>query len=250
LKGIVFNIKKFAIHDGPGIRTTVFLKGCPLSCIWCHNPESIGAPILDKFNKKERYLSVDELMKEIEKDRLFYDESGGGVTFSGGEPFVQPIFLEQILELCREREIHTAVDTTGHVKSEIFEELMHLPDLFLYDLKLINSDKHKKYTGVNNNLIKKHLEMLNKINKKCKLRIPLVKNITDDDENILGIINFIKDMKNIVEVNLLPFHRGGEGKLKRLNKTTNKDLMKPSDNRINEILNIFKTNNFSVKIGG
>lgn len=250
MEGIVFNIKKFAIHDGPGIRTTVFLKGCPLNCLWCHNPESVGNACLNESSKNEKSYSLDELMNEIEKDLIFYDESGGGVTFSGGEPFVQHTFLKDILEKCKKHEIHTAIDTTGYTSTDIFSDFIHLPNLFLYDFKLFDNGKHKEFTGVENTIIKKHLMLLSKFDKKCKLRIPLVSNITDTDENIYGILNFIKGMSNITEINLLPFHRGGEGKLKSLNKKVNESLKTPKDERINKILNIFIDNHFIAKIGG
>ena len=171
MTGYVFDIKKFAIHDGPGIRTTVFLKGCPLRCWWCHNPESIKQIKIDENNSCTasetsivRKYSVNELLKIIQKDLIFYDESDGGVTFSGGEPLIQIDFLELILQKCKSEYIKTAIDTCGYVKTESFERIYKYTDLFLYDLKLFDDELHRKYTGVSNNLIKENLEFLNSIN--------------------------------------------------------------------------------------
>ncbi|OYT13869.1 MAG: hypothetical protein B6I19_02890 [Bacteroidetes bacterium 4572_114] len=163
MRGIVFDIKRFAIHDGPGIRTTIFLKGCPLKCWWCHNPESqdiktftdVKTIVLDgaPFEKQEeigKLMSVEELLEIIEKESVFYDESGGGVTFSGGEPLLQHEFLLEILKALKQKNIHTTVDTCGFAKWEIFEQIIDYTDLFLYDLKHIDQKKHKLFTGADN----------------------------------------------------------------------------------------------------
>ena len=166
--GIIYDLKKYAIHDGPGIRTTVFLKGCPLDCWWCHNPESrknepqsSGKKNLHKnlalLNSDKNLIGIkvttNEVMHEIRKDVLFYDESGGGVTFSGGEPLQQTDFLKMLLAECKAEHIHTVVDTSGYVEYKYFEEIRSLTDLFLYDLKFIDDALHLKYTGVSNRLM-------------------------------------------------------------------------------------------------
>ncbi len=145
--GIIFNIQQFSVNDGPGIRTTVFFKGCPLGCWWCHNPESKSFDI-EKINGKTlgQEYTVDELFKEIEKDRIFYEESNGGVTFSGGEPFSQPKFLKEILVRCKKNGISTAIDTSGYIDTNILKQFVKITDLFLYDLKLIDPVLHLKYT--------------------------------------------------------------------------------------------------------
>ncbi|MFX1514452.1 MAG: 4Fe-4S cluster-binding domain-containing protein, partial [Promethearchaeota archaeon] len=166
-KGIIFDVKKYAIHDGPGIRTTVFFKGCPLRCWWCHNPEgqkegleTIIKTQIDKNtlsdNQEEtigREVSVVEVITEIEKDQLFYDESGGGVTFSGGEPLMQPAFLNALLDACKEKELTTTLDTCGYASWNILKKIKDKIDLFLYDIKIIDNKEHQKYTGVSNNQI-------------------------------------------------------------------------------------------------
>ena len=148
-KGIIFDIKKYALHDGPGIRTTVFLKGCPLNCWWCHNPEGQN-PEPERFLTNQtvnheiigREVTVDEVIAEIEKDRIFYDESGGGATFSGGEPLMQPDFLKNLLTACQIRDISTVLDSCGYAAWEIIEKIKDKVDLFLYDLKMIDDKKH------------------------------------------------------------------------------------------------------------
>ena len=173
LKGLIFDIKRFAVHDGPGIRTSVFLKGCPCSCRWCHNPESIK-PYPQKISKtisldgktfkKEEFIGssmcVFDVMSEIRKDKIFYDESGGGVTFSGGEPLMQSEFLLELLKECKNENIHTTVDTSGFVNEGKLLEIIDYVDLFLYDLKLINNELHKKYTGVSNKMILQNIQIL------------------------------------------------------------------------------------------
>ncbi|NHZ87227.1 MAG: radical SAM protein, partial [Planctomycetia bacterium] len=164
--GIIFDIKKYAIHDGPGIRTTVFFKGCTMECQWCHNPESKNFGIeefviKDRVKKSTKHeivgyeMTIDEVMEKIEKDRVFYDESNGGVTFSGGEPLVQINFLLELLKVCKKSNIYTVVDTSGEASWKDFEKILNYVDLFLYDLKIIDNELHKKYTGVPNKRVLK-----------------------------------------------------------------------------------------------
>ena len=176
MTGVIFDLKKFAVHDGPGIRTTVFFKGCPLKCRWCHNPEGRHPELQAAFrgtrNTGEkstdttkdamigRTVSVQQLMREIKKDEIFYDQSGGGVTFSGGEPMMQIDFLFEILTACRKEGIATAVDTCGFTSYENFTRILPLVDLFLYDIKLIDDRTHKKYAGQSNRVILENLEKL------------------------------------------------------------------------------------------
>ncbi|WP_422443541.1 glycyl-radical enzyme activating protein [Thermoanaerobacterium sp. DL9XJH110] len=266
--GFIFDIKRYAIHDGPGIRTTVFLKGCPLRCWWCHNPEGIsGANELMFFEYKcmrcetcnrvceigaitfesniqhidrqicsycgncagacptgalllvGRGITVDELMKEIEKDILFYDNSGGGVTFSGGEPLFQHQFLREALKECKKRDLHTVLDTSGYAPKDVFSSVLDYVDVFLYDLKLADEEEHKKYTGVSNNLIKDNLRMLVDAGrgKDVILRFPVIPGITDTEKNIDGLVEFVSSLKGINEIDLLPFHDVSE-KYNRLGK--------------------------------
>ena len=224
--GIIFDIKKYAIHDGPGIRTTIFFKGCSMGCQWCHNPESKHFGVED-FTVKDRVkkvtkkgtvgyeISVDELMEIIKKDKVFYDESGGGVTFSGGEPTVQTNFLLEILRECKKSKIHTAVDTCGEASWNKFEEIIDYVDLFLYDIKLINNLLHNKYTGVSNKRIHENLTNLMDNRKEIELRIPLIPSVTDTEENLEDLIQFMSTLKRIPSVILLPYNPLNRDKLDR-----------------------------------
>ena len=224
-KAVIFSIMHYSIHDGPGIRTTVFFKGCPLSCKWCHNPESQDIkPVLVTDPGKcikcghcsscptgaretiGYELTVSGLMQEIAKDRLFYDQSGGGVTFSGGEPFFQGKFLLEALAKCREEFLNTAIDTSGYCSTEAILEAALIADYFLYDIKFIDSKKHEKFCGAPNSLILKNLQCLAKTRTKILIRIPVIPGINDDMSEMEGIFNFIKDLDNIETVYLLPYH--------------------------------------------
>lgn len=267
IKGVVFDIKKFAVHDGPGIRTTVFFKGCPLQCTWCHNPES------KKKNPEEivitskrkcldlsytetkevigREVSVDEIMSEIKKDIVYYDESGGGVTFSGGEPMMQPEFLKSLLTECKKNEINTCVDTSGYTEFENFENILKVTDSFNYDLKLMNDDLHIRYTGVSNKKIHENLKSLSEKGKIIYIRIPVVPGITDTEKNINESIKFLSSLISIKEVHLLPYNRLASNKYHKLrepdfhNKTS-----PPSNERMEELKSRFEAAGFAVKIGG
>ncbi len=265
--GMIFDIKRYAIHDGPGIRTTVFLKGCPLRCRWCHNPEGIAKEqeimiredrciqckecithcpksaislssdtiLLDKSSCDRCGLCIDactaqslvmvgnnmteaQVLKEIEKDLIFYEESDGGVTFSGGDPLMQPKFISDLLDACKAQDIHTVVDTSGYIDVISLLKISKKVNLFLYDIKMMNNDKHRKYTGVSNKLILKNLELLSQQDQPIIIRIPLIPGINVDDVNIIELGTFVSSLKNIKEISLLPYHRSGVSKLKRLNK--------------------------------
>jgi pyruvate formate lyase activating enzyme len=279
-KAVIFNIMRYSIHDGPGIRTTVFFKGCPLSCKWCHNPESIGSTPETTFNetkcikcgrcekKNQPYafgtdicptgaretigyeITAAELMKEINKDSPFYEESGGGVTFSGGEPFYQADFLLELLSQCRENYVNTAIDTSGCCNTTILLNAAAITNYFLYDIKFIDSKKHEKYCGAANELILENLKNLEETKTKLLIRIPVIPGINDDMEEMTGIFEFIKDMKNIEAVHLLPYHNIHIEKYKRLGKQY--ELVEipndesPNMKRINDLF----SNKFMTKVGG
>ena len=254
-KGIIFDIKRYAIHDGPGIRTTVFLKGCPLACRWCHNPEGIepapfwvykkercigcgtcvdncpqqalcmgpegvfpsGRPCTDCFTctqvcpaqareKIGSTVTAPELFGEIQKDIPFYDTSAGGVTFSGGEPLMQADFLMELLQLCGKEHIHRAVDTTGHASRETLMTVADHTDLFLFDLKMMDSDKHEKYTGVPNLLILDNLRWLARCGIDMIIRIPLIPGVNDDADNLNRTGSFLIRLPGVKKVDILPYH--------------------------------------------
>ena len=224
--GIIFDVKKYAIHDGPGIRLTLFFKGCSLKCWWCHNPESKNFGV-ENFAVKDRVkkvtknetigykISVDDVMKIIQKDKVFYDESNGGVTFSGGEPLAQTNFLLELLKECKNSNIHTTVDTCGESSWKNYEKIQEYVDLFLYDLKIFNNVLHNKYTGVSNKRIHENLIKLIDNGNDIELRIPLIPGVSDTDDNLEGLIKFISTLKKKPSVILLPYNPLNRDKLDR-----------------------------------
>jgi len=297
--GIIFNIQRYSIHDGPGIRTTVFLKGCPLNCWWCQNPESQlsgqemvfredrcigcgacsticpsgaikiknGIPITEKekcilcgkciekcpalaremIGKK---LTAEEIIKEVEKDLVFYEESGGGVTFSGGEPLGQSEFLESLLICCQKKKIHTAVDTSGYISWEILSKISSKVDLFLYDLKIMDSERHKKYTGISNEIILENLKKLSSVHNNIFVRFPVIPGINDDYQNIKETAEFLSSLK-IAQVNLLPYHYIGIDKYRRLGRIYKLvTTQPPSEEKLSEVSAILSKFNLKVKLRG
>jgi glycyl-radical enzyme activating protein family len=263
--GIIFDIKRFSVHDGPGIRTTVFMKGCPLSCRWCHNPESIdpticSVPKLVRIGEKTfmeyevvgRGISTEDLMKELQKELVFMQESSGGVTFSGGEPLLQADFLAEALSACQKANMHTTVDTCGYTSWKSLGKVARYTDLFLFDLKLIDRDLHKTYTGVPNKVIQENLLRLLEMGKKVRIRIPLIPGITFTERNVNETIIFLSKLTYPVDgVDLLPYHNTATHKYERLGlgnhfnqtKTINRaDLMETKQR--------FEKAGFDVRIGG
>lgn len=300
VSGIIFDIKKFSIHDGPGIRTTVFLKGCPLSCWWCHNPESqnpqpelvfwesrcircgaclevcdhgaiswdgevtatdrgkctlcgdcVEACYAEAREMVGQEMTVAQVMEEIERDLPFYDQSGGGVTFSGGEPLLQRDFLLALLRACQERAIHTAVDTCGFASWEKLDSVRRHVGLFLYDLKLMDDARHRKFTGVSNELILENLHMLSARGHDIFLRVPVIPGINDDEESVRRIGTFAAALPHLDEVDILPYHQAAAEKHRRLNKVYGlPETRPPSDERMAEIAQILEEFGLQVKIGG
>ncbi len=296
-QGIIFDIMKYSIQDGPGIRTTVFFKGCPLKCWWCHNPESqhlkqelmfrpekcIGCGDCLKVcpnnavtknygvNKENcivcgkctevcyaeareligKKYSVEEVIKEIEKDRIFYQESNGGVTISGGEPLAQPKFLESLLKACKENGFHTALDTTGYGEQEVLLKISKYVDLFLYDLKIMDDKNHKYYTGVSNKIILDNLKALAANNNKIIIRVPIIPGINDDYENISKIGEYVAALKSVKDLNLIPYHQTGVKKYLRLNREYKLlNCTPPQEAKMIEIKNLLEEYGLEVKIGG
>jgi pyruvate formate lyase activating enzyme len=302
LRGFIFDIKRFAVHDGPGIRTTVFLKGCPLHCLWCHNPESIdcgielitrssrcsrcfaclkicpkgaiskgqngGPVVLDRakcdlcglcaeacmYEALEivgRKASVADVLAEVEKDRIFYEQSGGGVTLSGGEPLAQPEFSLALLEACRAAGFHAALDTSGLASWETLGRVASAADLILYDLKVMDEAVHKKFTGVSNIQILKNLIDLAGTDKPIHVRIPLAAGVNDDEANVQATIDFLRPLPAVRRIDLLKYHKGGQEKYRNLGQELCfRIFAPPSEERMEEIRRSFTGAGFNVTIGG
>ncbi|MBI5567211.1 MAG: glycyl-radical enzyme activating protein [Chloroflexi bacterium] len=298
--GLIFDIKKYSIHDGPGIRTTVFLKGCPLNCWWCHNPESQslhiemllrdsrciqcgaclaacphaaiqwidGEPVTDRAScarcgtcqavcyagareRVGRELTVEQVMAEIKTDIAFYDQSGGGVTFSGGEPLLQRDFLLDMLRACKDQDIHIALDTSGCAAWTTLDQVRPYVDLFLYDLKVMADDKHRQFTGVSNRSILANLQALSEHAHKLVIRVPVIPGINDDDETVRQIGAFVSALPHVQSVDLLPYHHIAIDKYLRLNKPYRLfETRQPSAGRMSEIAQLLQSFNISVTIGG
>jgi len=246
--GQIFDIKKYAIHDGPGIRTTVFFAGCPLKCWWCHNPE---CNIEDESgnSRLSNKMTVQQVMTEIAKDALFYDESGGGVTFSGGEPMLQAEFLEQALKACRARGIHTAIDTSGQVEWDDIKRLGPLTDLWLYDLKVMNHNRHVEYTGESNDLIITNLERIVDAGWPVRIRVPLIPGYTDTTQNLEAIAAFVGELPNHTSVDLLPFNLFYSSKYDRL-KIENKlgKLTTQTPEQLDACKAVFESHSLDVRV--
>ena len=257
---IVFNIQKFSIHDGPGVRTTIFFKGCPIRCAWCHNPESQSYKIetMHKKNGKEEIIgkeyTVNELIKEAMKDQLFYEQSGGGVTLSGGE--VMSMDIDYLTALCQKLHrygITITIDTCGYAPYENYEKLLPYVDTFLYDIKTTNDTLHKKYIGADSNLILSNLVKLNRAGAKLYIRIPVIKEVNGNDEDLNATIRFLKENHiNARQINLLPYHNTGSAKYARLGIAyEGEDLHAPSKEEMEHFVSLFTSAGFAnVKIGG
>ncbi len=296
----VFNIQRCSIHDGPGIRTTVFIKGCPLRCDWCHNPESLdGAPEVAINEQKclscgacveacpesdgvrpargpgwddgtcrrcgacaeacpgeARELigeprAVADLVAEIERDRPFFDASGGGVTFSGGEPLCHPTFLAACLEACREQGLHTAVDTSGFASKKVIREIAGLADVLLYDLKHMDPGAHERHTGVDNQRILENLRILSEEGAAVWIRFPMIPGFNDDNENLEAMAAFIGALPNPHPLFVLPYHAIGVDKARRLGKIGPEVAFRsPSEDEIGAVVERLRSHGLEVHTGG
>ncbi len=295
-EGIIFKIERFRLDDGPGIRTTIFVKGCPLRCLWCSNPEGQN-PYPEKvyneslcikgceecirvcptnaisrntegkivFNmdrcircyrclevchaqsliKVGERVTVEKVLKEVKKDVLFYQETGGGITVSGGEPLTNPGFTQELLKSCKKRGIHTVLDTSGY--GEI-EGVLKYTDLVLYDIKHIDPIEHQKYTGVTNEIILENAKRISQKNVPMIIRVPIIPGVNNSRENINKLIEFLKELR-LIRVELLPYHRLGVDKYKMIGKRYElKSLKLPTKDDLNLIKELFKIHNINCKI--
>ena len=211
-----FDLKRFSTHDGPGIRSTVFLTGCPLRCAWCHNPEAFALEQSGASPTSQvREVGVDQLIRELERDVSYYDRSGGGVTISGGEPLCQADFTLALLAACRRRELHCALDTSGCADPAVFAQAAALTRLVLYDIKLLDDDSHVEWTGAPNTIILENFRSLESIDTEVWVRLPIVPGVNDHPDHISAILGLLRTTR-FRHVSLLPFHRIGGAKYKRL----------------------------------
>lgn len=296
----IFAIKRYALHDGPNIRTTIFFKGCPLKCHWCHNPEGIdfkikivslaekclgcgecllncGQSVLQLTSEGIRRdstlcsycqtcietcpalaheptgwtMSTDALLTEIKKDLPFYDQSGGGVTFSGGEPLCQPESLLSLLQECGVLGIHRAVDTSGFAPTETLLRIAGHTDLFLFDLKHMDNNSHQQLTGIGNDLILYNLETLSKSGRPIRVRIPLVAGINDDENNIRATGAFVADNRGVQGIDVLPYHASATSKYQKLGMEYQGEVFTaPSKDQVAATVTLLKKYVSDVHIGG
>jgi len=298
--GLVFNIQKYSLHDGPGIRSTVFLKGCPLCCAWCHNPESISprpeiivvrsrciacgecrtvcpfaglvpgtGPMPARMDECTqcgacieacptgarqmvgRAMTVEQVVAEVSKDRIFYEESRGGVTISGGEPLAQADFAAKLISALHQAGLHVALDTTGFGRTEHLLAAAESADLVLYDLKAFNEERHRQLTGVPNQTILDNLRALDQAHRNIWIRLPVVPGFNDDLGELRLIAQFVRELRNVTLVNLLPFHRSGLHKYARLGWTHELDGVEtPSAEVMEQAADIFREAGLPTKVGG
>ncbi len=286
--GLVFNVQRFSLHDGPGLRSTVFMKGCPLSCRWCHNPES-QSPHQAFIRMRHRCMSCGrcseaelaravvtgrtledvaacptgalqavgqaieptELVKTLLRDRIFFDESGGGVTFSGGEPLMQAAFIIASLQLLQSEGVHTALDTCGFARWQDLREAALHADLVLFDLKLMDETRHKNATGVSNQLILKNLQSLSGLHDQIWIRVAVIPGVNDDDANLDATAGFLQSLPGIRRVDLLPYHATGEAKFARVGMDYSlHGTPTPSNDRLEALAARMRARGLATTIGG
>lgn len=255
-RGRIFNIQRFSIHDGPGIRTIVFFKGCFLRCAWCCNPESQGRDIEnmvegEKIKTVGQDVTVEEIMPEILADLPYFRRSGGGVTLSGGEILCQLEFTKSLLMACKEQGLHTAVESTGYRDFEKIKELLPYIDLFMMDIKHTNSAKHKEFTGVDCELIKENAKKIAENAKELIIRTPVIPGFNDTKEEIEGIAKFAASLPGVKEHHLLPYHRLGSDKYKGLGRSYSlSEIEPPSKEKMNYLLSLAEQFGLKCQIGG
>jgi pyruvate formate lyase activating enzyme len=300
LKGLIINLQRFSLQDGPGIRTTVFFKGCPLRCCWCSNPESqdffpqiahkdylckkCGKCLLVchqnaislseagvKIKREQcdncgtcvpackegalilygQHMSAEEIIAEVLRDTSYYRTSGGGITAGGGEPCLQSEFLSHLFKQCQKKGLHATLDTCGCVSRDSFREILEHTDLVLYDLKHMDSEKHKRFTGLGNEQLLQNIEMVDTMNIPFRLRLPLIPTINDDEKNIRATAEFAAHWRNIQGLDLLPYHRLGMTKYNMLDRRYELDgLQPPKDIDIKRAKEIIASYDLACEIGG
>ena len=256
IKGRIFNIQRFSIHDGPGIRTIVFFKGCRMRCAWCCNPESQNyeCEMLVEGDRERlvgKDVTVDEIMPELLSDITYYNRSGGGITLSGGEVLCQAEFAAELLRACKDNGLHTAIESAASMPYETIERLLPYLDLYLLDIKHMNSEKHKEYTAVGNERILENARRIAESGVELIVRTPVIPGFNDTAEEILAISKFARSLPSVREHHLLPYHRLGSDKYKGLGRSYSlSEIEPPSPEKMNYLLSVAQTSGLKCQIGG
>lgn len=255
-RGRIFDIQRFSTHDGPGVRTIVFLKGCPLRCRWCCNPESQSYDI-QQMNQKGtlktigKDVTVKEVLEEVLRDRPYYRRSGGGLTLSGGECLWQPDFATALLEASHQNGINTAIETTGFAEQSVIERFIPHVDLFLMDIKHTNSQKHEEFTTRPNETILKNARFIAENAKKLIIRVPVIPGFNDTQEEIGGIAAFASSLPNVNEIHLLPYHRMGRDKYEGLSRPYSMgDVLPPTAEKMETLVKVCERYGLTTHLGG
>jgi len=298
--GIVSNLQRYSVQDGPGIRTTVFLKGCPLDCWWCHNPENrarspevwvletrcvrcgaciqvcpeVEVPVASEMPPPRpehcrlcgacltacvtgarqlvgRRMSTEEVMAEVLRDRMFFEESGGGVTFSGGEPLTQAPFVSELLDACRKKGVSSALDTCGFAPTDTFLSVARKADLVLFDLKHMDEAQHRHFTGVSNQLILANLQALDAVHRRIWARVPLIPGVNDEPEHLAAMGQFLAKLRHIQQINVLPYHPTGAAKFVRLGTEYRlPEVVPPTPEQLSRAAELLQCSGVPVKVGG
>jgi pyruvate formate lyase activating enzyme len=287
-RGLVFNVQRFSLHDGPGLRSTVFMKGCPLTCAWCHNPESqsprqefirmrhrcmsckrcseaeLADPVVTGRNAEDveacptgalqvvgQAMDSAALVTTLLRDRIFFDESGGGVTFSGGEPLMQAAFVIESMRMLQAEGVHTALDTCGFARWEDLRDAAACANLVLYDLKLMDDARHKAATGVSNRVILHNLQALTTLHTNIWIRIAVIPGVNDDEANLKATAAFLQSLPGIRQVDLLPYHATGEAKFARVGMDYSlHGTRSPGKDRLEYLAAHIRAGGFTTTIGG
>lgn len=264
MKGCVFDIRHYAVHDGPGIRTAVFLKGCPLRCRWCHNPEGLeqepaeiilekrmGDKLIHIPDTLGRLMTADEVADEVLKSRMFFEESGGGVTFTGGEPLMQADFLEACISALRKHHLHIAIDTCGYARPELFDRIAGQADVVLFDLKHSDNKVHTLWTGASLEPVMRNLKSAALSNLPLYVRIPLVPGFNMSTEIYNQMADILWSLKSLQQVDILPYHSIASHKYSRLGLKYQMNDVRPSSKKeVNEVVSFFRDKGFRVSLGG
>lgn len=257
-KPLIFNIQRFSTHDGPGIRTTIFFKGCPLKCLWCHNPESQSFDQEIMVNEKGiktrvgKEYPIQDLVDLVKKDHLYYDNSGGGATLSGGEVMAMDLdYVKDLIIALKNWGINVAIDTSGFTDRKNIEILAPYVDLWLFDLKILAGEDHKKYIGFDNKVILANLKYLSDLSANIHLRLLIIGGINDSLAYAESVATYLREENiNIKQIDILPYHNFGRNKYKQLDRECTQDFIEPDQEILNQIKEYFTSQNYKVSIGG